>query len=107
MEQTRDIEFPQKAAEAGGRFIREYLDELRERGVKGKLGLLVKEGKTRLHLDYREQPQTKSRRLLSESDRPAHLPIRKRRDSEITSEDKCQKDLEKQAGPVGLAPNRF
>lgn len=55
MEQTWNIEFSQKVADAGAKFIKEYLAELREQGkTKGKLSLLIREGRTRLQLDYRE-----------------------------------------------------
>jgi len=56
MEQTWDVEFPQRVADAGAKFIREYLAELREQGkTKGKLSLIVKQGRTRVELDYREK----------------------------------------------------
>jgi hypothetical protein len=55
VEQTWDIDFPRKVADAGAKFIKEYLAELRDQGkTKGKLSLVVRQGKTRLELKYRE-----------------------------------------------------
>ena len=55
MERTWNIEFSQKVADAGAKFIKEYLAELREQGkIEGKLSLLVREGRTRFQLNYRE-----------------------------------------------------
>jgi hypothetical protein len=53
LERTWDVSYPQKVADAGAKFIREYLAELRREGkVKGKLSLIVRDGKTKIELDY-------------------------------------------------------
>ena len=52
---TREREIPQKVADAGAKSIKGYLKELRSQGkTKGKLILVVKNGKTKLVLPYHE-----------------------------------------------------
>ena len=55
MERTWDMRYPKKVADAGAKFIKEYLAELRQEGkVKGKLSLEVRDGKKKIELAYRE-----------------------------------------------------
>lgn len=55
MERTWDVEYPQRVADAGAKFIREYIAELRKEGkVKGKISLVVRDGRTKFELNYRE-----------------------------------------------------
>lgn len=56
MERTWDIDYPQKVANAGGKFIKEYLAELRKEGkVKGKISLVIREGQKEIVLDYKNR----------------------------------------------------
>jgi len=50
-----DIEIAELAARAGAKMVRVYIAELRRQGkIKGKLTVIVKEGKNQVEFPFRE-----------------------------------------------------
>ncbi len=55
MAKSRDLELAEKIGEATARMLREHIAELRRQGrIKGKLHVIVKDGKRRIQLPYPE-----------------------------------------------------
>ena len=55
MGNTRDLKLAERVAEAGAKMIREYVAEMRRQGrAKGKLFIVMKDGKRELRFPYRD-----------------------------------------------------
>ncbi len=55
MAKVSDIEIAELAARAGAKMVRAYIAELRRQGkIKGKLTVIVKEGKNQVEFPFRE-----------------------------------------------------
>ena len=55
MAKVSDIEIAELAARAGAKMVRVYIAELRRQGkIKGKLTVIVKEGKNQVEFPFRE-----------------------------------------------------